>query len=90
MDRQLANGLYLGKYELVRITSKKHPLKHCYYLQGEQIKSVPNAKYLGIAIDEHLSFNDYVKMIANKVNSVKRFLQRNIGSCTEKVKEACY
>ena len=54
----------LGKCELVRITNKKHPLKYCYCLQGEQIKSVPNAKYLGIVINERLSFNDHVKMIA--------------------------
>ena len=43
-----------------------------------------------MVIDEHLSFNDHVKMIASKANSVLGFLQRNIGSCTEKVKEACY
>ena len=29
-------------------------------------------------------------MITSKANSVKSFLQRNIGSCTEMVKEACY
>ena len=29
-------------------------------------------------------------MIANKANSVMGFLQRTIGSCTEKVKDACY
>ena len=30
----------LSKCELVRVTNKKHPLEHSYYLQGEQIKSV--------------------------------------------------
>ena len=60
-------------------------------MQGEKIKSVPHAKYLGVVIDEHLSFNEHIKiMITNKANSVKAFLQRNIGSCTEVVKEACY
>ena len=38
----------LSKCELVRVTNKKHPFEHSYYLQGEQIKSVPHAKYLGI------------------------------------------
>ena len=45
----------LSKCELVRVTNKKHPLEHCYYLQAEQIKSVPHAKYLGVVIDEHLA-----------------------------------
>ena len=80
----------LSKCELVRVTNKKHPLEHCYYLQGEQVKLVPHAKYLGVVIDEHLSFNEHIKMITNKANAVKSFLQRNIGSCTESVKEACY
>ena len=40
----------LSKCELVRVTNKKHPLEHSYYLQGEQIKSVPHAKYLGVSI----------------------------------------
>ena len=64
-------------------------MKHCYYLQGEEIKSVPHAKCLGVVIDEHLSFNEH-NMITNKANSIKAFLQRNIDSCTEAVKEACY
>ena len=80
----------LSKCELVQVTNKKHPLEHSYYLQGEQIKSVPHAKYLGIIIDEHLTFNEHIKMITSKANSVKSFLQRNISSCTEMVKEACY
>ena len=49
-------GFSSGKCYLVNITNKKQPLKHCYYLQGEEIKSVPNAKYLGVVIDEYLSF----------------------------------
>ena len=49
----------LSKYALVRVTNKKHPLEHCYYLQLEQIKSVLHAKYLGVVIDKHLSFNEH-------------------------------
>ena len=56
--------------EFVKITNKKHALKHCYYLQGEQIKSEPNAKYRGVVIDEHLLYHlmKHVKMIANKLS----------------------
>ena len=50
------------------------PLRHCYYMQEEQIKSVSHTKYLGVIIDEHLSFNEHIEMIANKANSVKSFL----------------
>ena len=40
-----------------------------------------------VIIDEHLTFNEHIKIITSKANS---FLQRNISSCTEMVKEACY
>ena len=56
----------LSRYELVRVTNKKHPLEHCYYLQLQQIKSVLHAKYLGVVIDKHVSFNEHIKMITNK------------------------
>ena len=49
-----------------------------------------NAKYLGVILDEHLTFNEHTKKIVNKANQVKGFLQRNIGSCPAGVKEACY
>ena len=46
-------------------------------------------KYLGVTINEHLSFNEHmhVNRIAHKGNTVKAFLQRNI---TLQVKENCY
>ena len=47
-------------------------------------------KYLDVVTDEHLSLNEHIKMITNKANFVMSFLQRNIGSCTEMVKEACF
>ena len=51
---------------------------------------MPHAKYLGVIIDEHLTFNEHIKMITSKANSVKSFLHRNISSCTEMVKVARY
>ena len=65
----------LGKCKLVRVTNKKYPLKHCYNLQGEQIKSVPDAKYLGVIIDEH---NNIIKIITNTANSVKVFCKETL------------
>ena len=59
-------------------------------MNGEEVRSVSNAKYLGVTLDEQLTFNEHIKKIANKANQVKSFLQRNIGSsCPAMVKEAC-
>ena len=58
-------------------------------MQEELIKPVHHGKYLGVVIDQRLSFNEHVEMIVNKANVVKAFLQRNISSCPQMVKEAC-
>jgi len=81
---------HLSKCELLCITNKQNPSICSYYMNGEKVWSVSNAKYLGVTLDKHLTFNDHIKKIVNKANQVKGFLQRNIGSCPAKVKEACY
>ena len=37
----------LSKCELIRISNKRCPLRHCYHMQEELIKSVHHRKYLG-------------------------------------------
>ena len=46
-----------------------------------------NAKYLGVILDEHLTFNGHSKKTVNKANQVKGFLQRSISSCPARVKK---
>ena len=59
-------------------------------LNGENVRGVPHTKYLGVILDEHLTFNEHIKKTSFKAHQVKSFLQRNISSCPSKVKEACY
>ena len=46
--------------------------------------------YLGVTIDQHLSWYQHVSNISNKANSIVGFLQRNVSSFPISVKEACY
>ena len=43
-----------------------------------------------MTIDAHLTFNDHIKNIANKVNTVRTFIQRNLKSCPKSIKDSCY
>ena len=65
----------LAKCELLCITNKKNPSKYCYSLNGENVRSIPHTKYLGVILDEHLTFNKHVKKTSYKANQVKSFLQ---------------
>ena len=50
------------------------------------IREVTHAKYLGVTIDQHLSWSEHIKQITTKANKVKGFLQRNLYSCPPLVK----
>ena len=53
-----------------------------YYIQNDVIKEVKHAKYLGVIIDHHLSWNEHINHITSKANNVKCFLQRNLSQCS--------
>ena len=72
------------------ISNKKNPIVGNYYIQNTPIRSVSSVKYLGVTIDECLSFNEHINRISHRANSIKEFLQKNIKSCPLKVKDNCY
>ena len=44
-------------------------------LYGQQIHQVTSAKYLGVTIDQHLTWKDHINKVCHKANSVKGFLR---------------
>ena len=56
----------------------------------KKIKVASSVKYLGVYIDEHLTWKEHVKHTISKANTSRAFLQRNIASCPRAVKDACY
>ena len=80
------------KCESICISNKKNPIVNVgdYYIQNTPIRSVSSVKYLGVTIDERLSFNEHINRISHRANSIKALLQRNIKSCPLKVKDNCY
>ena len=64
------------KCEFLRVTNKTNPILMQYIIQGQVIQEVTLAKYLGITINQHLTWNNHVKQVTNKC-----FLQRNLKHC---------
>ena len=42
--------------------------------------------YLGVILDQHLSWNEHIKQTANKATIVNAFLHRNLYQCPSLVK----
>ena len=55
-----------AKCEFLRVSNKCNPILIHYYIQGQEIKHSTSAQYLGITIDEHLTWNDHVKTVTSK------------------------
>ena len=69
------------KCEFLRITNKKNFISFTYHINDCSIQEVTHAKYLGVVLDQHLSWNDHIKKTASKATKVIGFLQRNLYQC---------
>ena len=78
------------KCEFLRVTNKKNIINFQYFIQSTSIREVQQAKYLGVTINNNLSWSDHITNISNKANSVVRFLRHNFNQCPTKTKSALY
>ena len=78
------------KCEFLRITNKKNFISFTYHINDCSIQEVTHAKYLGVVLDQHLSWNDHIKKTASKAIKVIGFLQRNLYQCPPLVKSNIY
>ena len=61
------------KCKFLRITNKKPPLTHSYYIATSLIKEITSIKYLGVRIDNKLTWNDHIQYITHKAAEVNGF-----------------
>jgi len=78
------------KCEFIRVTNKRNPILHNYYIKNSLIKEVSSATYLGVTIDSKLTWNAHIQKITNKANQTNSFLRRNLRHCPSYVKCNCY
>ena len=79
------------KCEVLRITNKrKNILETDYTIHGSTLRTVDNAKYLGVTIQSNLSWKPHINNITKRANSTLGFLRRNLRKCPSKIKEQAY
>ena len=78
------------KCQLLRISLKRNTSQYNYEIHNTQIQETTNAKYLGITINNKLSWNTHIDTVCQKGNHTLNFIQQNFGSCNEKVKSNLY
>ena len=78
------------KCSVLRITRKKSPYIHNYQLHGHTLLSETNSKYLGLIINEKLSWNNHIDNVCKKGNSSLAFLRRNLQISQKHIKANAY
>ena len=69
------------KCQLLRVSKKKKTINSNYFIHGKQLTQTKNAKYLGVIINEKLSWNSHVDEVINKSNKTLGFIKRNFNKC---------
>jgi len=70
------------KCEFLRITSKKNPIVYQYCIDNSIIKQTTHSKYLGVTVDERLTWKEHILNIVNKARQVNAYLHRNFYQCS--------
>ena len=79
-----------SKCNILSITNFKDPLIKFYELEGRILDHVEAAKYLGILIENTLTFTGHIKDIVNKANRKLGFLKRNLRNTPLEVRKMAY
>ena len=82
-----------SKCQVVRVTSSRNPFDFSYTLHGQVLEVVTSNKYLGVdisCISSGLSWNPHIDQISKNATRTLNFIQRNIRTKNQKVRETAY
>ena len=80
----------INKCVLLRFMRRHLPLINNYTLNNQTIKSSNTYNYLGILLDNSLSWPPHINNITNKPTRMLNFTKRNLSKCNSKVKSDAY
>ena len=79
------------KCEVIRITNKRKNIFDAQYsIHGTSLRTVDEAKYLGVTIQGNLNWKPHINNINKKANSTLGFLRRNLRKTPKNIKEQAY
>ena len=89
-ERKWLMSFHPEKCLTLHVTRKQNPLLGSYTLHGQTLKSVHEAKYLGVTITDDLRWNSHVTTTVDKANRALGFLRRNLKIGSKSIKERAY
>lgn len=64
--------------------------EHQYTMRGQPLVTIEHHPYLGVELDNKMTFNTHIDRQTNKARQLLGFLRRNLHHCPPKLKESAY
>ena len=74
----------------IRNTNKKKLVSHTYHLNNSPLEWVDTYKYLGVKIQNKLSWGEHIQEVSNKATRVLNVLRRSMFGCHHEAKKRAY
>ena len=78
-----------SKCNVIWVTHKRNVFESHYNIHGTLLENKSCVKYLGVNIDSKLSWKRHIDITAQKADSVRAFIGRNLQSSSRVVKAQC-
>jgi len=82
--------LHPDKCFVMRYTHKRKPKLYDYKLGSHVLAETNNHKYLGVTLNNQLSWSQHIQYSASKANKTLGFVRRNLYNCPKSVKTNAY
>ena len=80
----------IDKCYIIHATYKRNPLLMTCSMNGRSIEVTASHTYVGISINNKLSWAEHISNTVSKANKVHGLLRRNLYNCSPFVKETAY
>ena len=80
----------LSKCTAMRCTRSHNPMIINYSLHGFTLSAANKHMYLGVMLDDQLSWSIHITNVANKATRMLNFFKRHLSKCSSNVKTSAY
>ena len=79
-----------SKCEALCISNKRSPPMYTYFCDGQPLRWSNVVKYLGVHINQHLTWSDHCKVVCSRATKLLNLLRRMLFCCSQSAKALCF
>ena len=79
-----------SKYEALCISNKRSPPMFTYFCDGQPLRWSNVVKYLGVHINQHLTWSDHCKVVCSRATKLLNLFHRMLFCCSQSAKALCF